>query len=311
MIDIKKFPYERIHSKPINYDVYRSKDNTEEDIIHNLAFRVDDDTEWVRGIPNKKVQIENLAIEYTPEGKKRFASKSNFWKTKFLNVTNSLTLIDCYFGTENFKAEKLKNDWIFRNIKELNLSLNEIPSMAEFEELLKMTPELLRIDFGEIRLNQDLLTTILKYKNVKTIYCRGVEINLEELNLHGNRLRINISKIKDIEAIKDILKNDIEIDLKLSGHFELASIDEILTSVASLNCDKLDISNEELLQVIQKCPNLKELHINKCKNISNMDELLQNENLRIITIDGKKIKEHIVIYVTNKKIFHLLKIIKR
>lgn len=301
MVDVKKFPYERIHSKQIDYNAYRDKNNKEEYIIHNLAFRIDDDTEWSSCIPDKKVQIENLAIEYTPEGKKKLASKANFWKTKFLNVTNSLTLIDCYFGTENFKAEKLKNDWIFRNIKELNLSLNEIPSMAEFEELFKMSPELLRIDFGEIRLNQDLLITILKYKNIKTIYCRGVEINLEKLDFNGNRLSIDISKIKDIEAIKNVLNNDIEIDLKLSGHFELALIAEILTSVTSLNCDNLDISDGELLQLIQKCSNLKELHINKCKNISNMDELLQNENLRIITIDGKKIKEHIVIYVANKK----------
>lgn len=301
MVDISKFPYVRINSKSIEYDTYRDKDNTEEYIIHNLAFRIDDETEWSSCIPNKKVQIENLAIEYTPEGKKKFQSKGIIWKTKFLNITNSLTLIDCYFGTENFKAEKLKNDWIFRNIKELNLSINEIPSMEEFEELLKICLDLERIDFGEIRLNQELLTTILKYKNIKTIYCRGVEINLEKLNLNGNKLSINISKIKDIEVIKNILNNGIEIDLKLSGHFEMASIDEILASVTSLNCDNLDISNEELLQVIQKCPNLKELHINKCKNISNMEELLQNENLQIIIIDGKKIKEHIVIYVTNKR----------
>ncbi len=296
MVNIKKFPYVRIHSKAIDYDTYR--DNTEEYIIHNLAFRIDDETEWSSCIPNKKVQIENLAIEYTPEGKKRFQSKGNIWKTKFLAVTNSLTLIDCYFGTENFKAEKLKNDFIFRNIKELNLSLNEIPSMEEFEELLKMCLDLERIDFGEIRLNQELLTTILKYENVKTIYCRGVEINLENLTLNGNKLSIiNISTIKDIEYIKNFLNDDIEIDLKVSGQFEMDAINAISSNVIAINFDSVDITNEELIQVIRKCSKIRELYINKCNSISDIESLLKNENLQKIVIDGKKIKEHIIIYV--------------
>ena len=185
MVDIKKFPYAIIHSKQIDYGTYSDKGDTEEYIIHNLAFRIDNDTDWSSCIPNKKVQIENLAIEYTPEGKKKFQSKGNIWKTKFLNITNSLTLIDCYFGTENFKAEKLKNDWIFRNIKELNLSLNEIPSMEEFEETIWM--EELKKYVTEVKRNERDHKNRKSFQKIRRyIDCKGNQ----PLGDGGNHLRV-------------------------------------------------------------------------------------------------------------------------
>ena len=297
MVDLKAFPYVKVISKTINYENFTDKKSSNENLIHNLTFRVNDETDLSSCIPDKKMQIENLAIEYTPEGKKRFASKSNLWKTKFLTITNSLTLIDCYFGTENFKAEKLKNDWIFRNIKELNLFINEIPSISELEELLKMSPELERIDFGEIRLNRDLLNTILNYKNITTISCRGTELKLDGLLLKDGKLNINLSTFKEIEQIKSVLNTGIEVMLEISDSIEITSMEEILNNVTLVSFNNSNITNEDLELFINKCPNLKELSINQCKNLSNIESILDNENLQKVIVDGKKIKEHIIIHV--------------
>ncbi len=72
-----------------------------------------------------------------------------------------------------------------------------------------------------------------------------------------------------------------------------------------------DITNEELKLFVYRCHKLKELYINQCKNITNIDDILKNNNLQRVFVDGKKLKEHIIINVPKPKGYNTNKTIDK
>jgi len=289
-LDTSTFPKLQVsRERNLSYSSVLSEANLP---IPHLVLSFNDNSNTNTCIPSSQVNVDNLILEYTEDGKKNF-SADKFLTTKFLYVKDSLTLIDCYFATTAFKADKLGADFVFRDIKTLNFSITEVPDKVAFEEFLKMTPSLKTIVFDKLRADIDLLKIASKYKNIETVNFKGVDIPLQGLSTSNNTLHIDIDVFKAMPQLKSILDNKTQIALKATKKLTLDN--NTPENIVSLELDNMEMSDDNLNMLIKAYPTINSLTLNNCK--ANDANMLSYPNLQKITVDGKKIKEHITVKV--------------
>lgn len=207
-------------------------------------------------------------------------------ETTRVKVDNSLYLDNCSLSKFN------EHDEIYKNTKKLITSQTGFSKGGRLDYFLSYATAVEEVEFTNQELNFKILMIITSHTNIKKAKFDATELHLEGITVSKDEVSINLDTFKDIEVMLDLIeKEGIDVTVEISDNSRIMDLEKLAPYIKGLRLREVELTQEDLSKILDIAKELKELQIEGCRQIQEIENIEQYENLSLAKLDGRDLLE--------------------